>query len=313
MLVSIIMPAYNASAYIAESLNSVVAQTYGNWELIVIDDGSTDLTSEIVKQKACHDVRIKYLYQENGRQAKARNLGLTHAKGELVAFLDADDLWLNNKLEIMVPEFETGNQDLLFSDSYVFKNSFCVDDINQKYDNMGVIAGEYSGYNGLSDFLDMNRIPTLTVVAKCDVIKKYRFNEVFTPAEDYDLWLRMLIGGCKFRAISQSLAAYRLHQSSSTSSDRFVTNTVIKILYQLNCTNNDKSIKALIEHKLYKWLSRKIQSVEDYKQLECFINILHDIKYQYNITFYKILNKTCHILFKTNKKLLSMKFKQYNI
>ena len=303
-LVSVIMPAYNASAFIADSIDSVLAQTYRNWELIVIDDGSTDSTPDIVKQKACHDVRLKYLYQDNGRQAKARNLGLMHAKGEFIAFLDADDLWLDNKLEIMVNEFGVGNQDLLFSDSYIFESSFSINDASLHHERMGVVAGEYYGYNGLSDFLEINRIPVLTVIAKSDVIKKFIFNEDMTPAEDYDLWLRMLVSGCRLRAIPLPLAAYRLHQASSTSSDRLATDTVIRIIYKLKCSNSNNSIKKLIDHKLRKWLSRKLQSVEDYKQMKYFINILRDMNYLNNMVIYEILNNICNLIFKINIKLL---------
>src|SRR5580765_2861093 len=85
-LVSVIMPAYNAEKYISDAIKSVIAQTYSNWELIVIDDGSTDATAAIIQQYLVTGTRIKYIYQDNGGQGKARNNGLNHAKGELIAF-----------------------------------------------------------------------------------------------------------------------------------------------------------------------------------------------------------------------------------
>src|ERR1700749_83796 len=98
-LVSVIMPAYNSGRYLAESVRSVQAQTFGGWELVVVDDGSTDDTGEVARRLAEADARVRYVRRPNGGQAAARNTGLAEARGRLVAFLDADDLWLPEKLE----------------------------------------------------------------------------------------------------------------------------------------------------------------------------------------------------------------------
>ena len=97
-LVSIIMPSYNTGKFIKETINSVIAQTYSNWELIIVDDCSTDNTDEIVK--SINDNRIIYLKNEtNSGAAISRNKALREAKGRWIAFLDSDDLWKNYKLE----------------------------------------------------------------------------------------------------------------------------------------------------------------------------------------------------------------------
>ena len=88
-LVSVIMPAYNAGKHIAESIQSVLDQTYVSWELIVVDDGSSDNTLDVVREYVSADSRVKYISQRNGGQASARNAGLRIAQGDLVAFLDA--------------------------------------------------------------------------------------------------------------------------------------------------------------------------------------------------------------------------------
>lgn len=99
-MISIITPAYNAEHYICETIKSVQAQTYQDWELIVVDDCSTDNTSVLVSEYAKSDTRIKLLKApQNGGVAKARNLGLENANGEYIAFVDSDDLWKPNKLE----------------------------------------------------------------------------------------------------------------------------------------------------------------------------------------------------------------------
>ena len=114
--ISIIMPAYNAEKFIRESITSVLQQTYSNWELIIVDDGSTDNTKKIIQAFAQQDGRIHYIYQPNGKQGKARNAGIRHASGDLIAFLDADDLWTKDKLEKQGSLIRRTNADLIFSD-----------------------------------------------------------------------------------------------------------------------------------------------------------------------------------------------------
>lgn len=108
-LVSIIMPSYNTAGYIAETIRSVLAQTYSNWELIIVDDCSTDNTDDVVAQ-FLSDSRIRYLKNEkNSGAAISRNWALREAKGKWIAFLDSDDLWVPEKLEKQIRFMETNN------------------------------------------------------------------------------------------------------------------------------------------------------------------------------------------------------------
>ena len=100
-VISIVMPAYNAQEYIAESIGAIAAQTFGDFELIVVDDGSADATGEVVKGLAARDSRIEYIRQENSGAAVARNRGMLNAKGKYLAFLDADDLFEPKYLETL--------------------------------------------------------------------------------------------------------------------------------------------------------------------------------------------------------------------
>lgn len=100
-MISVIIPVYNASRYIDSCVKSVLKQTYDNWELIFIDDGSSDDSFEKCRSWAKTDSRIKVLHEENGGPAKARNYGLDMAKGEYISFLDVDDWWDENFLKIM--------------------------------------------------------------------------------------------------------------------------------------------------------------------------------------------------------------------
>ena len=94
--VSVIIPAYNCAHYICHAVDSVLAQTFPDFELVVVDDGSTDNTRELLKQ---YGSQIKYIYQQNKDMTAARNTGINHSSGEYIAFLDSDDIWLANKLE----------------------------------------------------------------------------------------------------------------------------------------------------------------------------------------------------------------------
>lgn len=98
-LVSVIIPAYNADNFIAQTLESVLSQTYQNIEILVVDDGSTDTTPEIVKDFATKDSRVNLLQQSNAGVAVARNLAYLHSKGEYIAPIDADDIWYPQNLE----------------------------------------------------------------------------------------------------------------------------------------------------------------------------------------------------------------------
>lgn len=103
-LISVIIPTYNRANFLHQAIESVLAQTYKNWELIIVDDGSTDNTSELVRKFT--DKRIIYLYQENRGASAARNKGIQKAKGEYIAFLDSDDAWLSRKIEKQLDIFK---------------------------------------------------------------------------------------------------------------------------------------------------------------------------------------------------------------
>lgn len=118
-LVSVMMPAYNAAQFIAEAIDSILAQSYLQWELLVINDGSTDATADIVAQYS--DPRIKLIHKENGGEASARNLALDHSQGEFIAYLDADDAYLPHHLSVMVAYLKSHpERDAVYTDGIHF-------------------------------------------------------------------------------------------------------------------------------------------------------------------------------------------------
>ncbi|MGB1104680.1 MAG: glycosyltransferase family 2 protein [Crocinitomicaceae bacterium] len=113
-LISIIVPVYNTEKYIDETIQSVVDQTYENWELILVDDGSIDHSKDIITEWTKKDNRIHYHYKENGGQASARNLGIALSKGAYIAFLDADDLYLPERLSSQIADLEKHKADFYY-------------------------------------------------------------------------------------------------------------------------------------------------------------------------------------------------------
>lgn len=230
-LVSIILPAYNAEKYIEESITSVIIQTYINWELLVADDGSTDKTKQIVLSFCKKDERIKYLYQPNGRLPKARNLGIANAHGEILAFIDADDVWFENKLEIQVALLTETKAQLIFSDAVVF-----TDNIQNPKMKMNSGKGLFYGESGLRSFLELNKIPVLTAIVKTELVKKLNgFTEDATipQSEDYHLWLRLLMNGCVMFGSDKVLAGYREHPEAMSFNDKLCTAAVLEVLRDL--------------------------------------------------------------------------------
>ena len=108
-LVSIITPCYNGAKYVAETIESVINQTYKKWEMIIVDDGSKDKSAEIIKTYVNKDSRIKYIYQNNAGSAAARNNGIRRAQGQYIALLDADDVWHKDFLEKQIAFIKKNN------------------------------------------------------------------------------------------------------------------------------------------------------------------------------------------------------------
>ena len=190
-LVSIVIPTHNSAGFIAAAVRGVFAQTYPRFEVIVVDDGSTDGTADVLQQFAG---RIRYHRQDNQGAAAARNAGIKMAVGELVCFLDADDLWAPNKLELQI-EFMAAHRDvgLLFTDA-----EECEGTTIQKHSIIATmvfgddIASQIPLREPFRKLVRENFVPTSTVmVRKACIVKAGLFDERLPNAEDRDMWLRM--------------------------------------------------------------------------------------------------------------------------
>ena len=252
-LISVVMPAYNAEKHISESIDSVIAQTYTNWELIIVDDGSTDGTAKIIKNYQLTETRIKYAYQKNSKQGKAKNKAIELSNGQYIAFLDSDDLWLREKLALTLKELIEGNYSLVFTDSFVFETN---PQNTSSLKTLGVGNAIFEGRDSIIMFLDYNRIPNLTVLVKKDVLEQTGDFIDKVVAEDYEMWLRLLKNGCVFKSISTPLSLYRLHNESITSKDRHATFEIIEIIKNFGEKHPEfrKDVNIILKRKIKHWL-----------------------------------------------------------
>lgn len=221
-LISVITPAYNVEDYIAQTIDSVLAQTYTSWEMLIVDDGSTDRTAEIIKEYCLKDKRIRYFFQKNGKQAKARNLAIQYAQGKYVAFLDADDLWVPEKLQKQIEIIQLKDVDVVYSQGWSFKEVI-VDSRKETIKNkMNTLIGFHGSKQFLTELLKKNQVPVLSVLVKKEVIDSingFVEDAVIQRAEDYQLFIRLADRGFNFFGMQDRLFHYRIHDNQSTHND----------------------------------------------------------------------------------------------
>ena len=208
-LVSIITPAYNAAAYITETIESVLNQTYQNWEMLIVNDCSKDNTAEIVQSYAAKDKRIKLInLKQNSGAAVARNTAIQNAKGRYIAFLDSDDLWRKEKLQKQIQFMQRNGYAFTFTSYEHFKEA------KENIHNIVKVSKSLNYKQALKG----NQIGCLTVMLD----RKHIPNIHFTTQkhEDYILWLNILKQGITAYGIQESFALYRTGNSKSISSNK---------------------------------------------------------------------------------------------
>lgn len=227
-MVSIITPAYNAEKYIRFTIESVISQTYGDWEMLIVDDCSTDETKKIICEYQNRDNRIKYIAtDEKLFLLGARNKAIKEAKGRFIAFIDSDDCWYPNKLESQI-KFMIDN---LYSFTFTYYN---VIDSNGNL-NKGVVKSPEKVVH--RDFYYKNQVGILTVIIDSEKLGKFYFQKG-TPkgVEDYSMWFeitKMTNGYC----LETPLSYYRVH-SHSMSSNKIANASRVWELYRKNFKMN---------------------------------------------------------------------------
>lgn len=210
-LVSVIMPAYNSEKYIGKSIESVLAQDYEKFELIIVDDGSKDGSKSIVEQYAKNDIRIKLLEQANQGVSAARNKGLDTATGEYVAFLDSDDLWDADNLSVMVQAAECTKSGLVCASMDIINADGTRQKANTAYKD-GELMDFVTNNNEIRFFWGIG-----SVIIRRDILEKYhiRFDEGIAIMEDIGFYIK-IFAVTNLKAVPRVMAHYCKHENSAT-------------------------------------------------------------------------------------------------
>ncbi|MDR2080559.1 MAG: glycosyltransferase [Campylobacteraceae bacterium] len=251
-MVSIITPSCNSSKFIAQTIESVLSQTYENWEMIIVDDMSKDNTVKIIEKYLQIDKRIRLIKsQKNVGPALARNKAIKEAVGKYIAFLDSDDVWLPNKLQVQV-QFMINNN-LPFSYS-----AYDVIDENSNYLKSFYVR-DFIDYKGL---LKKNIIGCLTAMYDAEKLGKIFMKNI--GHEDYALWLDILKRVKYGKGINEPLARYRVVKKSISS------NKLKTMAYQWN-------------------IYRKIEKIDFFKSIYFFLFYMYNglKKYIFNLRIKK--------------------------
>ena len=244
-LVSVVMPCYNNGKYVGLAIESVQAQHYHDWELVIINDGSTDNSDEIIRRYANSDKRIKYVFQKNCGAAVARNRGVKEAKGEFICFLDADDWLAPQCLEDALTSFHEHSDCRLF-----YMKGENVDEASGKRTPFICYGGSYRSVliNGMSITI---------IIRRKDFLETGGFDESMKNGfEDWEFNIRFLYGNCNVIVSDRTLYYYRIHKSASRLSNKeeHEDAQVQVYVYKKNMEKYVENLGSPIQ--LYRWTER---------------------------------------------------------
>ncbi|MCK0470254.1 glycosyltransferase family 2 protein [Halalkalibacter sp. APA_J-10(15)] len=240
--VSIITPAYNAATYMADTIESVLAQTYGSWEMLIVDDCSTDDTAQIVQSYASRDPRIRFIQlAQNSGPAITRNTAIEAASGRYLAFLDSDDMWLPNKLERQLQFMQ--ERDLAFS----FTQYRVMDLEGNITDKLEDVPDEAT----YKDLLKHNVIGCLTVMLDKEKVGAVEMVNI-RSRQDYVLWLHICKRGFTAYGLKEPLALYRVGRQSVSSNKVKMAKQNWRVYREIEGLNLVKSLWYFSHYVVFK-------------------------------------------------------------
>lgn len=267
--VSVIIPAYNQGQYITESLDSVRKQTFTDWEVWVIDDGSKDQTAKVIKPYLQKDYRINYHYQENGGLSAARNKGLNLISGKYVQFLDSDDLIEEEKFQKQISYLNDHNQvDIIYGSVRNFHQPAERIDYSSW---MQCVSGQ--GNELVKALFTWNIMVVNAPLIRFDSIKGMKFDESLKAHEDWDFWIRCALKGLHFKFLDLygTRALVRLHDYKMSGDGWRMFLSVIQMRRKLSSIIDDLELKeAIINSDNY------IQSILDRRKEVMIQDLLYD-------------------------------------
>lgn len=233
-LVSIVLPVFNCSSFISSAISSLIRQTYQNIEIIIINDGSTDGTSDICQAFAELDSRIRIYNQPNRGISASLNLGISLAKGYWIARMDADDISMPHRIEAQLIFARANGIDILGSNIFLFSGNI----------NLGLRKYPVTNSQIRSQALFNSPLCHPSIFIKSIIIKQYLYNSDYNGIEDYELWLRMMRDkNIVFSNFNQPLLKYRKSKSQITAKRRVVNISIrreLSISYANECFQNQE-------------------------------------------------------------------------
>lgn len=251
-LVTVIVPCYNYAHFLGETLDSVLAQTYTNWECLIIDDGSTDRTKEVAEHYCQKDKRFRYIYQSNQGLSAARNKGIDEAKGEFIQFLDSDDLITSEKLRHQVTSFSSNEQvDMIYSNY-----NLMTADGSKRWgvEATNWIVMKHQPFNEFLHYWEKGfTIPIHAYLFKRSCFNKWgKFDVTLPTHEDLALQFNFSLHGAQYKMLDEVSSIYRVHASSMakdfTKMHKGYLMTLIAVMKHPNATAN---IKIQVAHRYF--------------------------------------------------------------
>ena len=325
-LISVIIPCFNDGNYLHEAIESVLAQSYKNVEIIVIDDGSTDNTKLVVQKFP----QIKYIYQVNQGVSSARNTGIVHSKGDYICFLDADDWLLPQALETNIQIIEGNNECAFVSGSYIsvhmhYPYRLYVSPERLNIEERYTITDQKIaiGKDHYQNFLKGNYIGMhAAVLYRHWVFDEFKFDTALTGCEDYDLFLKV---SRKYPVLDHALpiAAYRFHDNNTTANTSMMLYSALAVLdkqkaglrnikEEENFNKGRNSWKKIYSNLVYQKIINPI-SHGRYKKEDLQLLWLNDKKLYFNYVVKKILMEYKRIIKKATPDFLLRGLKNLKI
>ncbi|MBB1192499.1 glycosyltransferase family 2 protein [Flavobacterium sp. SOK18b] len=288
-LISIIVPCYNQAQYLDKALQSVLDQTYSNWECIIVNDGSSDDTDILGKKWVGKDSRFKYIYQENGGLSSARNTGLDVSRGGFIQFLDADDFLNDQKLEKSIFAFQTHDATLVLTDFKMFDL-----DVSKTSPPFCVLKSDYFNYNNmLLNWDHLFSIPIHCGLFQSVFFQDFRFPLDLAAKEDWIMWLSLFKSNPKTIFIQEALVLYRLHEMSMTQNQDLMNENLVNALAYLKEVLSNEDYKALLGHKINRLQAKTIALEKEVAfQKNNFRTIKDSNTYKLGYTLRYLLQKT---------------------
>ena len=282
MKISIILPTYNrADFYLKRAIDSVLSQTYHNWELVIIDNNSKDDTFNLID--SYENSNINYLTINNdGNIAKSRNLGIEHSSGDFIAFLDSDDYWFKDKLDVCVKFFNNNREYLgvCHGENWISKDNI----ITKNY-------GPEKNFT-FEKLLSRGNCISLSAMVinrkEISLVNNFSENNNIITAEDYDLWIKLAKRNIRVGFLNRVLGVYQIHKESESSNIIKNTNAIQYVIKQ-HLKHNDYILKRSLSNCWSNAGKTFYKSNKKYYALKAYIKSLQHSVVNIRVYFYILL------------------------